>query len=203
MNLSEKIYLLRKKYGYSQEELAEICDVSRQSVSKWESGITYPEIDKIIFLSKLFKCSTDVLLKDDLSVDEKLITHKCGQNALNKAENTLYEGILIKESVKNDSIIDYLCVNKVELWNAGGEPKYWTALYFTSDKSDLPGLFSDSLHSKENGNWFVDFKFENTKYIVFNNKILKYTIGNQKEKAEVCEECRKLGITDAEMHWSE
>lgn len=53
------------------------------------------------------------------------------------------------------------------------------------------------------GNWFVDFKQENTKFIVFRNKILKYKIGNAKEKLIVCDECRKLGIPDEQMHWQE
>lgn len=43
----------------------------------------------------------------------------------------------------------------------------------------------------------------NQKYIVFRDKVLKYTIGNQEEKERVCAECRKLGISDAEMNWAE
>lgn len=46
-------------------------------------------------------------------------------------------------------------------------------------------------------------KCNNTKYIVFKNKILKYTIGNPKEKAIVCNECRAQGISNTEMNWSE
>ena len=49
----------------------------------------------------------------------------------------------------------------------------------------------------------VDFKAGNEKYIVFKDKILKYQIGNQKEKDYVCNECRKMGITDRETNWSE
>ena len=52
------------------------------------------------------------------------------------------------------------------------------------------------------GNWFVDFKAGNIQYIVFKDKILKYRIGNQQEEEYVCEECRKLGISDAEMNWA-
>lgn len=62
--LSEKIINLRKSRGWSQEELAERLDVSRQSVSKWESGISTPELDKIVAMSTLFGVSTDYLLKD-------------------------------------------------------------------------------------------------------------------------------------------
>lgn len=66
MTLAEKIMELRKKCGWSQEELAEKLDISRQSVSKWESGASIPEIEKIVLLSSLFGVSTDYLLKDEL-----------------------------------------------------------------------------------------------------------------------------------------
>jgi transcriptional regulator with XRE-family HTH domain len=64
MNLSEKIQNLRKEKQLSQEELAEKLDISRQSVSKWESGLAMPEIDKLIMLSEIFGVTTDYLLKD-------------------------------------------------------------------------------------------------------------------------------------------
>ncbi len=62
--LSEKIINLRKSRGWSQEELSERLNVSRQSVSKWESGISNPDLDKIVAMSTLFGVSTDYLLKD-------------------------------------------------------------------------------------------------------------------------------------------
>lgn len=67
MNLAEKIMELRKKCGWSQEELAEKLDISRQSVSKWESGASVPEIEKVVLLSSLFGVSTDYLLKDEVA----------------------------------------------------------------------------------------------------------------------------------------
>lgn len=64
MNLQARIALLRKQAGLSQEQLAEQLGVSRQSVSKWESGASVPELDKIILLSDAFGVSLDWLLKD-------------------------------------------------------------------------------------------------------------------------------------------
>ena len=64
MNLSEKIQSLRKEKNLSQEELGEKLDVSRQSVSKWESGLAMPEIEKLITLSEIFGVTTDYLLKE-------------------------------------------------------------------------------------------------------------------------------------------
>ena len=68
--LSEKIMDLRKSRGWSQEELAERLDVSRQSVSKWESGASTPEPDKIVAISEIFGVSTDYLLKDAAKQEE-------------------------------------------------------------------------------------------------------------------------------------
>lgn len=62
MKLADTIYELRRKAGYSQEELAVKCGVSRQSVSKWESGSAYPEIEKLTILADLFHVSVDYLL---------------------------------------------------------------------------------------------------------------------------------------------
>ena len=65
MKFAEKIQNLRKNKNLSQEELAEKLDISRQSVSKWESGIAMPEIDKLLILSEIFEVTTDYLLKGD------------------------------------------------------------------------------------------------------------------------------------------
>ena len=66
MMLGEKIAVLRKARGWSQEDLAEQLGVSRQSVSKWESGGSIPDLDKIVRMSGIFGVSTDYLLKDEL-----------------------------------------------------------------------------------------------------------------------------------------
>lgn len=65
MTLAEKIALLRKQKGWSQEELADKMDISRQSVSKWESAQSVPDLDKIIKISNIFAVSTDYLLKEE------------------------------------------------------------------------------------------------------------------------------------------
>ena len=65
MILADKVIMLRKRNGWSQEDLAERLNISRQSVSKWESGAAIPDLDKIIKLSSLFGVSTDYLLKEE------------------------------------------------------------------------------------------------------------------------------------------
>lgn len=63
MNLSDRIQTLRKSKGISQEDLADQIGVSRQAISKWESGQSTPELDKILLLSEFFEVTTDYLLK--------------------------------------------------------------------------------------------------------------------------------------------
>lgn len=70
MILADKIIRLRKKNGWSQEELAEKMNVSRQAVSKWESAQTIPDLDKILRLGELFGVTTDYLLKDNMENEE-------------------------------------------------------------------------------------------------------------------------------------
>ena len=67
MTLGGKIARQRKELNYTQEQLADILGVSRQSISKWESDIAYPETDKLIELGKLFDCSMDYLLKEEIT----------------------------------------------------------------------------------------------------------------------------------------
>lgn len=70
MILADKIIFLRKKCGWSQEELAERMNVSRQSISKWEGAQSVPDLDKILKLCKVFGVSTDYLLKDEIEEPE-------------------------------------------------------------------------------------------------------------------------------------
>lgn len=70
MILADKIIRLRKKNGWSQEELAEKMNVSRQAVSKWEGAQTIPDLEKILMLGNLFGVTTDYLLKDEIEDEE-------------------------------------------------------------------------------------------------------------------------------------
>ena len=78
MILAEKILRLRKKNGMSQEELAEKLNVSRQSVSKWESAASIPDIAKILDMAKLFGVTTDYLLKEEMVEEEFSVEEDSG-----------------------------------------------------------------------------------------------------------------------------
>ncbi len=76
MNFSVKLQNLRKERNLSQEEFAEIMNVSRQAVSKWESGQSLPEIDKLIEISNYFVVSIDNLIKNEKTIIDKELAEK-------------------------------------------------------------------------------------------------------------------------------
>ena len=80
MILADKIIELRKKNGWSQEELADQLGVSRQSVSKWEGAQSIPDIKKIIQMAQLFSVSTDYLLKDEIEQELETPMEDSGMN---------------------------------------------------------------------------------------------------------------------------
>lgn len=69
MTLGNKLAKLRREHNFTQEQLAELLGVSRQAVSRWESDTAYPETEKLIRLGKLFHCSMDYLLLDEIQED--------------------------------------------------------------------------------------------------------------------------------------
>ena len=119
MNFAEKILNLRTEYGYSQEILAEKLNVSRQAISKWESGATLPETDKVIALSNFFGVSTDYLLKDNIQCDshdslDRVVLKFLGSakdmdNISEELIEIMRDGIIDdEEKIKMESIIETL-----------------------------------------------------------------------------------------------
>lgn len=76
MTFGEKIAKQRKELNYTQEQLAEVLGVSRQSISKWESDLAYPETDKLIKMGKLFDCSMDYLLNKDIGEKQSVMPER-------------------------------------------------------------------------------------------------------------------------------
>src|SRR5690554_2554687 len=75
MGIGDKIQHLRKLSGLTQEELAEVLQISRQALSKWENNTTKPDLEKIVIISENFKVSTDYLIKDDIDF-QKVSSHQ-------------------------------------------------------------------------------------------------------------------------------
>lgn len=89
MNFSEKLQILRKEKRLSQEGLAEKLNVSRQAVSKWESGQSFPELDKIIILSDIFNVTLDELIKDSIELRKNIEDKKTEEKKNDEQENTI------------------------------------------------------------------------------------------------------------------
>ena len=87
MTFGEKLQALRKSRGWSQEQLAERIAVSRQAVSKWESGAAVADTENVVELSRLFGVSTDYLLHDDYTDDGDIPAVKSRETQLKKQKN--------------------------------------------------------------------------------------------------------------------
>ena len=107
MILADKIIQQRKKNGWSQEELAEKMNVSRQAVSKWESAQTVPDLQKILQLATLFGVTTDYLLKDEIEDAEYTPNEPSSANKVSLSMAQDYLG-LRKSAAKNIALATVL-----------------------------------------------------------------------------------------------
>ena len=109
MNFASNLQKLRKIENMSQEALAEKLDVTRQSVSKWESGATYPEMDKLIAICKIFNIDMDTLVNGDVDIDspdkEATINTK---DILDKFNTLMKKIVCLFESMSFKEIIEFL-----------------------------------------------------------------------------------------------
>ena len=109
MNFASNLQKLRKDKNMSQEALAEKLDVTRQSVSKWESGASYPEMDKLISICKIFNVDMDTLVNGDVDIDssdkEATINTK---DILDKFNTLMKKIVCLFESMSFKEIIEFL-----------------------------------------------------------------------------------------------
>ncbi|MBP8640252.1 MAG: helix-turn-helix transcriptional regulator [Oscillospiraceae bacterium] len=141
MEMSEKIQLLRKKECLSQEQFAEKLNVSRQAVSKWESGQSMPEIEKITQMSVLFGVTTDYLLKDDMA-DEPVLPPLAENTDVNPRKNNkrLSKRVIkiggIALSVVVVSLSVYLLIaNHIVFLSSNAKMQYYFLTAMTTDSS--------------------------------------------------------------------
>ncbi len=92
MTFGEKLQLLRKEKSISQEQFAEVMNVSRQAVSKWELNQSYPEMDKLIEVSKYFEVSLDYLMKDEM-IDSSIMNPVSDEDTTKKSEKNIFTEI--------------------------------------------------------------------------------------------------------------
>jgi len=128
MILADKIMTLRKKCGWSQEDLADQLGISRQSVSKWESGMSIPDLEKIIKMSSLFGVSTDYLLKDEIEAElpsEIMETDDNIARSVSLEEANTYMDMVKECAPKFATAVSALILSPIPLIILGGIAETW------------------------------------------------------------------------------
>lgn len=112
MVFADKLQSLRKSKGLSQEELAEKCSVTRQSVSKWETGLGYPETEKLLILCEILDVDLDYLMRDKITTKED---HSV-QREISPYES--YVGKWVQVFLKDREFNGFYCVALVTIQNS-------------------------------------------------------------------------------------
>ena len=136
MTFSEELQRLRKAQGLSQEMLAEKCGVTRQSVSKWETGSGYPEMDNLLMLCELFGASADSLLRDAGNANS------CDEAAAKASPFNQYLGKWVQVFLKDKESNGFYCVALVAIERS--------QLLFMDDKRKAILIDASSLSSISN-----------------------------------------------------
>ena len=112
MILADKIVSLRKKAGWSQEELAAQLNVTRQSVSKWEGAQSMPDMDKVVQMSRLFGVTTDYLLKDEIEEAAPDVGAEASESTLRRVsmEDAAHYIELRRAAAPKLALATFLCV---------------------------------------------------------------------------------------------
>lgn len=108
MKFCENLQKLRKAKNISQEQLAEMLGVTRQSVSKWESGASYPEMEKLVEMCKIFHCSLDVLVNGNALEEAEKQENSVLHSIMNAVEVSVKKTIALLENMNASQIIKFL-----------------------------------------------------------------------------------------------
>lgn len=112
----------------------------------------------------------------------------------------MIKGVIIKESLKTEDILDDVTIESAEIWHMDDKPRYWTAIHFQTEDIAFPKKLSKFITK----NWFCEMKYlDKVKVLVFRGRVMQYTIGNDAEKAAVMKYCRSIGLPEEQMDWDE
>ena len=115
-------------------------------------------------------------------------------------ENGLcYTGMLVKESLSDDHILDLITVERTERWRQDGDPRYWTAVWFQSRDPRFPEKLSQAL----GGAWYAVMKAGHTKLVAFPGKVLRYRAGDAGGRRGALDYGRSIGIPQLRMDWED
>ena len=170
MELGEKIQISRKKKGMSQEDLANVLNVSRQAVQKWESGVSNPELNKVIELGRVLDVSLDWLLDEDKMLKEEAVVEEETEDSLEEKESTEEETPTEEEQEnpthKETPVLEkpkrsfkkILIIGSIALLLIGGTAAAITIAVNAKKQVDMPFLDRE-------GNAFLVEGYEGTKEI--------------------------------------
>lgn len=128
MTIGEKILNMRKARGWSQEELAERVGVTRQAVSRWESGSAKPDADKIIALCDLFGVSADYLLREDYTGTQMNSIASVSDNRQSTALGAALRKLTLSQWLWGIALIVCLVVMLILKIVGGFHPCYWNGI---------------------------------------------------------------------------
>ena len=192
MNLSEKLYECRKNKSWSQEELAEKLDVSRQTISKWESGKAIPELDKLIKLSELYNVKIDDLVKENIELDSLAIETEVEKKEGKKISKTKNKNIIFKVIFIIVLIYLLICLYKFivlfrfyKIADSFSEENYWMHETMEFDGKEGMDVSTTKIGNKiiiETSNPYAG---ENT-ILNENGEVMPYDIEFIDQEKEVC-----------------
>lgn len=170
MKIGEKITKLRKNANITQEELADLLNVSRQSISRWELEISFPETDKLIKLSKILNCSIDYLLNDNYQIENQSFNLNNGCISIDDIYNFIKEcGHFFLATINN---------NLPSIRPFGLILKENNHLYVATDSSK--DVFDEIC--KDNNVQIVSYNASNHRWIRINGKLILETLSFVRKK---------------------
>ncbi len=177
MILADKIIKLRKKNGWSQEELAEKMNVSRQAVAKWEGAQTVPNLEKLLQLGELFGVTTDYLLKDEIE-DEEFTDSNTDSPVRRVTLAEANEFLAWRETASvRIAVATFLCIiSVIPLIILGGASEY-SSYGITEDQAGVIGITALLITVAVAVAIFISCGFQNAPYEYLNKDIFDTEYG--------------------------
>jgi hypothetical protein len=118
----------------------------------------------------------------------------------------MFKGLLLRESLKDEGILDLVEVTKTEVWDVqnaeGGQPERWTAISFEGE-SDRADEAAEAMGWAIKPEWYANFSTEAHVYVVFENRVFAYPKGDTEARAEVEAYALSVGIPESQVDWGE
>jgi hypothetical protein len=118
-----------------------------------------------------------------------------------KGDSVRYQGLLIKESLGDEGVLDAVHMIRTETWNTS-DPPIWTAVYFDGHAGQA-GHVAEKLSQALNPGWYCNVATERDSLVVFPGRVFKYPRGDEQGRAEAQEYGRLLGLPEEQLDWGE